>query len=265
MSQVPRLFRRFMPQLLHMIALPLFFFAFILIYNPYSIRDFIGDEWVGVHVTIMSCIILASAILLRLLYYYLPLKLNYTLYMFWCLAEMIFMTFFVAMYLWLVLERAVPYFDALIVSFRYIFLTLVIPYSIIALSVRIYDYSNRSSESEKGEQRMRFYDSGRNLKLVVTAGSVLYIGAEENYINIYYTDGGRIRNYVLRNSMKSVDELCLAHGLVRCHRSYYINPAHVKVLRKDKEGFIYAELDYPDLGDIPVSKRYYDRLSEMLY
>lgn len=265
MSQIPRLYRRFMPQLLHMIALPLFFFAFILIYRPYSIADFLGGEWVGVHVTIISCIILASTVLLRLLYYYLPLKLNYTLYMFWCLAEMIFMTFFVAMYLWLVLGKPVPYFDALAVSFEYIFLTLVIPYSVIALSVRVYDYSKKAHEPDESSQRMRFYDGSHNLKLVVTAGTVLYIGAEENYINIYYTDSGKVRNYVLRNSMKSVDELCLSHGLVRCHRSYYINPAHVKVLRKDKEGVICAELDAAGLSDIPVSKRYYDRLSEMLY
>lgn len=254
-----------MPQLLHMIALPLFFFAFILIYRPYSIADFLGGEWVGVHVTIISCIILACTVLLRLLYYYLPLKLNYTLYMFWCLAEMIFMTFFVAMYLWLVLGKPVPYFDALAVSFEYIFLTLVIPYSVIALSVRVYDYSKKAHEPDESSQRMRFYDGSHNLKLVVTAGTVLYIGAEENYINIYYTDSGKVRNYVLRNSMKSVDELCLSHGLVRCHRSYYINPAHVKVLRKDKEGVIFAELDAAGLSDIPVSKRYYDRLSEMLY
>ena len=264
MSQIPRLYRRFMPQLLHMIALPLFFFAFILVYRPYSMSDFLCGEWVGVHVTIMSCIILACTVLLRLLYYYLPLKLNYTLYMFWCLSEMIFMTFFVAMYLWLVLNKPVPYFDTLTVSFQYIFLTLVIPYSIIALSVRVYDYSKRAHEPDESIRRMRFYDINHNLKLVVTAGTVLYIGAEENYINIFYTDGGKVRSYVLRNSMKSVDELCLAHGLVRCHRSYYINPSHVKVLRKDKEGVIYAELDAADLMDIPVSKRYYEKLSEML-
>ena len=62
MSQIPRLYRRFMPQLLHMIALPLFFFAFILVYRPYSMSDFLGGEWVGVHVTIMSCIYRKSVV-----------------------------------------------------------------------------------------------------------------------------------------------------------------------------------------------------------
>jgi DNA-binding LytR/AlgR family response regulator len=112
--------------------------------------------------------------------------------------------------------------------------------------------------------RMRFYDVNRNLKFVVTADTILYIGAEENYINIYYTDGGKVKSYVLRNSMRSVDELCLTNGLVRCHRSFYINPSHVRVLRKDKEGFVSAELDVDDVREIPVSKKFYNNLAEML-
>ena len=64
--------------------------------------------------------------------------------------------------------------------------------------------------------------------------------------------------------MKAIDELCQDNGLLRCPRSYYINPSHVKVLRKDKEGVVYAELDEKDVMHIPVTKKYYDRLSDLL-
>ena len=64
--------------------------------------------------------------------------------------------------------------------------------------------------------------------------------------------------------MKALEELCQENGLVRCHRSFYVNPSHIKVLRKDKEGIVYAELDAKDVMHIPVTKRYYDHLSEML-
>mgnify|MGYP003305537612 FL=1 len=53
-------------------------------------------------------------------------------------------------------------------------------------------------------------------------------------------------------------------GLVRCHRSFYINPVHVKVLRRDKDGIMYAELDADDVRHIPVSKTYYERISEII-
>lgn len=264
MSSVPRLFRRFIPQLLHILVLPLFFFAFVLIYRPFSMHHMVGTEFFAVHVTIISCIIFASAVVMRLLYYYLPLRLNYTLYIFWCLAEIVFMSFFVALYIWLVLDKPMPYFDMMKNSFQYIFLTLIIPYSILALSVRVYDYSNKSAGTDDAARRMRFYDSSHNLKFVINPESVLYIGAEENYIRIYYSDGSKIKSYVLRNSMKAVDELCLSNGLVRCHRSYYVNPSHIKVLRKDREGVVFAILDVDDVIDIPVSRKYYNSLSDLL-
>ena len=65
--------------------------------------------------------------------------------------------------------------------------------------------------------------------------------------------------------MKAIDEICQENGLVRCHRSYYINPSFVQVLRKDKEGVIFAEMDSRGMVRIPVSKTYYDRLAELLY
>ena len=60
MSQISRIFRRFIPQLLHMIVLPIFFFAFLLIYRPNNSVIFLGEEWFGVHLTICSCILLES-------------------------------------------------------------------------------------------------------------------------------------------------------------------------------------------------------------
>ncbi len=263
MAQVPRLFRRFMPQLIHMIVLPLFFFLFILIYRPFGLNGFFGNELFGVHVTVIACIIFSCIVFTRLLYYYLPLKLNFTLYIVWCFAEVFFISLFTALYLWMMQKSPGSYFDLLSRSFEFILFTLAYAYAILALSMRIHDLMNVKNEPSNAS-RMRFYDSNHNLKFVSTAATILYIGAEENYINIYYTDNGKVKCYVLRNSMKSVDELCLSNGLVRCHRSFYVNPTHVRVLRKEKEGVVLAELDMDDVRDIPVSKKFYNNLAEML-
>ncbi len=265
MSRISKIFRRFIPQFLHMIVLPTFFFAFMLIYKPFNSVEFLGGEWFGVHLTISSCIVLLAVIIMRLLYYYLPLNLNYSLYITWCFSEVIFASFFVALYVWLVTMKPMPYFGAFAVSFQYLSTALVFPYVILALSFRLYELlSKEGNEISDSNARMRFYDDRHNLKIVLTEDAILYIAAEENYINIFYKESGKNRNYVLRNSMKSVEELCQDHGLVRCHRSFYVNPRHIKVLRKDKEGIVYAELDAGDIMHIPVTKRYYDRVSEML-
>lgn len=265
MGKIPKTFKQFVPQLLHAVVLPIFFFVFILIYRPFDIENRIGHEWFGVHLTIVSCIVLLSTILMRLAYFYLKSTSNYSLYILWCVGEIVFISFFTALYIYLALGKPIPYFEVMTKAFQCMFFTLVIPYVILALAMRIYDYHVRSENPEPHTvQRMRFYDSNHNLKIVLMPQNVLYIAAEENYVVIYYNENDRVREYVLRSSMKAIDELCQENGLVRCHRSYYINPAHVKVLRKDKDGIMYAEIDADDVRHIPVSKTYYGRLSEML-
>lgn len=265
MSNVASIFRRFVPQLLHVIVLPIFFFAFMLILRPEGVVDFLGNEWFGVHLTIMSCIILMSTALTRVAYYFIPMRMNYTLYVFWCLGEVVFMSFFTGLYLWLVQDKSMLYFEFLTTSFQFLFFSLVFAYVILALCMRIYEYHHKEySLDDNAAHRMRFYDQQHNLKIVLTALAILYISAEENYVNIFYVDNGRVRSYNLRSSMKAIDELCQDNGLIRCHRSFYINPVHVKVLRKDKDGIMYAELDADDVRHIPVSKKYHDRLSDIL-
>ena len=150
-------------------------------------------------------------------------------------------------------------------SFKYLSLSLLPAYVILALSLRLYEFHVKESEPKNASvQRIRFYDHSHNLKIVLVPQAILYIAAEENYVSIYYYENDKVREYVLRSSMKSIEELCLENGLVRCHRSFYINPAHVKVLRKDRDGIMYAELDADDIRHIPVSKKYCDRLSDML-
>ena len=179
MNQVSRIFRRFIPQLLHMIVLPVFFFLFMIIYRPFNSFSYLGNDWFGVHLTILSCILLVSVLLARVLYYFLPLKLNYTLYLFWCLLEIIFTSFFVALYVWLALHRNDNYFDVFAVSFQYLSFALVFPYVILALSLRIYDYHNKVEDSNNAaNQRIRFYDEKHNLKIVLTPEAILYIAAE---------------------------------------------------------------------------------------
>lgn len=265
MATVSKAFRGFVPQVLHVIVLPVFFFAFMLIYRPFGIIDLLGKEWFAVHLTMLSCIILLCEIAVRSIYYFLALKLNYMLYVLWCFAEIIFTSFFVALYIWLVLHDEMQYFEVVGTSFQFLAFVMVIPYTILALSLRLFAYHNASLAPEDNSiQRIRFYDNKHNLKIVLTSDSILYITAEQNYVTIVYNDNGIEREYTLRTSMKAIDELCQENGLVRCHRSYYINPSFVKVLRKDKEGVIFAEMDSKGMIRIPVSKTYYDHLSELL-
>jgi DNA-binding LytR/AlgR family response regulator len=64
--------------------------------------------------------------------------------------------------------------------------------------------------------------------------------------------------------MAALEEISEHYSFVRCHRSFYVNPAHVTVLRKETGSQVYAELDVEGMPSIPVSKRYYDALANLL-
>lgn len=141
-------------------------------------------------------------------------------------------------------------------------LVLVFPYVIIGLSLTITDL--KKIPEEKADKKIRFMDEKNNIKLVTPVSNVLYISAEENYIHIYYIEKDKLKTFILRNTMQKIEELCKNNGLIRCHRSYYVNKDHIKTLRKEKDNIIIAELDSSEKFHIPVSKRYYDTLTEII-
>ncbi len=74
-------------------------------------------------------------------------------------------------------------------------------------------------------------------------------------MNICYKNKERITKFLLRNTLKNIDNLNLSDDLIRCHRSYIVNFQKVTVLKKEKTG-LFVEIDDKDISDIPVSKTY---------
>lgn len=264
MLELPTHFRKKSSQAIHIVALPLSFFVFMLIYRPFDIDEklLLGSFSFGVNLTLVSCIILGSMLLMRPLFYLLSRRIDRLTYAFWCLLEVTVASLFVALYVFLIKPGDHSYFGVVPMVFGWLSSVLIFPYVIISLSLFLVA-KYRAAEQPSEEEKMRFYDERKSLKLVVTASSLLYIAAEENYIHLYYLDGERLRDYQLRASMKSIEELCARHGLKRCHRSYYLNPQRVQALRREKEGVIFAQLDVAG-REVPISKRYYDEVAAAL-
>ena len=106
-----------------------------------------------------------------------------------------------------------------------------------------------------------FVDDKSVLKLSVKKDSLLYLEASENYITICYLNKGKVSKYLLRATMKKMEENLAGTSILRCHRSYMVNFEKVKVIRKDKDG-LKLELDNPDVMDIPLSKTYVDNVMQ---
>ena len=266
MLQLPSIFQTKSAQLIHIVAMPLVFFAFMVVYRPFHIEEnlMVGHFPFGVHLILLSCIIFGTMVIMRGVYYLIRHRVDKISYFFWSIFEMVVSAFFVALYAWLMDRCTDPYFLVLSRALAWVLPVLIYPYVIITLSLFFVAAYRQNQIDLRQETKIRFYDERKNLKLVVATSSILYIAAEENYVKIYYLDGSQFSEYMLRRSMKSIEELCAEFGLLRCHRSYYVNPVHVKALRKERDGVILAELDVDMAQDVPVTKRYYDALSDRI-
>lgn len=268
--------KKFSSQVLYFLMAPVFFFFFTIVYKPYDLTQSLdmGRGLFSFNVAIMTSIILVILVISRLLFFIFreKMKLNYFWYTFWCIGEIIVVSFFVALYLWLMLGGDSLYLDVMKEYVQDIFLTLIYPYLIITLSVIVKDRGEEltalqfQTQEQSADTNLytRFYDANNNQKLSLITTSILYIAAQENYLRIYYVDNDKVTNYLLRNQMKNIEEYCQSQGLVRCHRSYFINSTRIQLLKKEKEGVIYAELNAPEPIKIPVTRKYYDSLAQML-
>lgn len=268
MNQVPKIIFRLNGYLLHMLAVPFLTLGFFLLFKPAIGFDVetLSEHSYPFHITMMSCILLGVLAITRSLLFGFnnKISLNWKHYISIIGAEVLGTTAFCALYLWLVSHREQAYFDCFGWILIYATFINVMFDSILDLYFVKADKDERFHDSQFAQSgKIRFLDDKNSLKLIVAVESLLHIKADENYLKICYLDNGKITNYTLRSSMKRIEELCEKNGIMRCHRSYYVNKNRIKVLQKDKDN-IYAILDEPASERIPVSKNYYDRLSTLL-
>lgn len=267
MDKLPALFRKLRSQLLYMLGIPAFFLCFVLIYQPSHATTLLQmqQNMLSFNTTIIMCILLGVMLISRALMMVLShhqLQLTWLRYIYWEIAELITMSLFMALYLTLIYQGEYPYFYVVGQSIYALLLICIYPYVVFNLSLAY--VAEKEEQVSYDDSLMRFLDNTQRVKLMIASSAVLYIKADENYVHICYLEGERIKEYALRASMKSLADLMQKHGLIRCQRSYYINPQHVKVLRRDKEGMITAELNSAGIRPIPVSPRYYEELAKWL-
>ena len=105
-----------------------------------------------------------------------------------------------------------------------------------------------------------FYDEKNELRLSVKRSNLLYLESADNYVCIWYLNKGQLTKFMLRNSLKAIEESLADTNVLRCHRSFMVNFDQVKVIRREKEG-VYLELGIEKVPDIPISKTYSEKVT----
>jgi len=264
MHKIPSSLLSVTVMMIHILAIPVFFLGFILIYESRWMFEFLetGSKMVTFNTLMLTSILIGVTLVSRLLMKAIGrhVRMSWWQYTAWCFGELFVWSCFAALYMALVYGNF-GYFPALAKCLEFVFTVLSYPYIITAL---LFAYARPDEKEVAEEDLVRFVDSTGRLKLVIAHDVILYIEAQENYVSIHYMEGSKLKEYSLRQSMRGIEELMDKHGIIRCQRSYFVNPRHVTVLRRDKEGFIQAELDVANSQQVPVSPKYYEQLSKLL-
>jgi len=251
----------------------LFALVFINIYSPFG-----ADKWFNLtklqFFTYSSLVILTGVMVVvisRIIMYFVYRKrtINYVHFIIWIGAEILSMASFYALFQKFALNDAREFLDLVRLSARNTALVLLLPYSISWLYLSWRDKKEMidrmgeiTSVTGSEKEMIPFYDDRSVLKFSVRKENLLFLESTENYISICYLNNGKITKYLLRDTMKRMEEKFAGSDIIRCHRSYMVNFGKIKVIRKEKDGL---KLDFGDaqLPDIPVSRTYVANVMEI--
>jgi len=244
----------------------LFALVFINMYSPFG-----ADRWYNLtrleFFTYSSLTILVGVLVVvisRIVMYHISKKLSIYLwqYLIWIGAEILSMALAYALFEKFFLKDVRIFSDLIRISSRNTALVLLLPYSISWLyfswrdkKEQIERLADLPAYSENSWNMIPFYDEKGILKFSIKKENLLYLESAENYVNICYLNKGKVSKYLLRDTLKKIEENFSGSEIIRCHRSYIVNFEKVKVIRKDKDG-LRLEFDNPSVTDIPVSKTY---------
>ena len=254
--------------IIHSLVIPVFILIFITFYKPHGIHKLLEMEHANFafNATIIFCIILVSTSITRGWLYLIGRYKNISrsIYTVWCFAEMTVAALFSSLYTTLMLKGPVSYFEIAGTFILLITSTAIYPYSIIWLAYELYAKNSEEENTADDSSLIRFYDEYKKLRFVIAHEAVIFIKSEDNYVQIHYQDQNRTKKFILRSSMKALEETLAKRGLIRCHRSYFINPAYIKIVHRDSTGTIVAELKQENFESIPISRKYQDTITRLL-
>lgn len=244
----------------------IFALIFINIYAPFG-----ADRWYNVtrlrFFTFSSLTILTGVLIVvisRVLMYYYTRKRSLLIwqYLIWIFGEIALMSLFYSLFEKYVLDDVRNFNIIFNISLKNTTLVLLLPYSISWLWLAWQDKKEQLAQLRDEPDKfltpkdmVPFYDEKGVLKFSVKKENLLYLESSENYVNICYLNKERISKYMLRETLKKVEENLAGTDIIRCHRCFIVNFDKVRVISRDKDG-LKLELDVAAAADIPVSKTY---------
>jgi hypothetical protein len=247
-----------------------FALLFVNFYSPFGVRYWFNvTQWQMlfysslVILTGVLVVVLSRGLMFMLSKYF---QLTYLQYFAWVAAEVFFMGLFYAIFEKIYFSDERQFGDLLKTSMQNTALVLLLPYSAVWLYFSYREKKHQLEEIVSGipapdqsKNMVPFHDEKGILRLSVKKENLLYLESADNYVHIFYQNKDKISKFLLRNTMKKMEEIFIGTEIIRCHRCFMVNFEKVKIIRKDKEGLL-LELDLSAVIDLPVSRSYFEKV-----
>lgn len=253
----------------------IFSLAFVNLYKPFESARWVDVTEVGyflyscLFVFVGICVIAISRILMYI--FVGRVSISYLEYIIWLVMEVIILSGFYTLYvIWITPSLEFFKYDDIITVFREVnintLLVVFIPYLVSWLYINNISLRKRVVELESlGKcqvEVINFADEKGEYKLSLSSDSLIFIESADNYVEINYVSQNKLNKFILRNSLKRIEELFTDTNICRCHRSFIVNMEYVTAMRRNKDE-LEIEFKIPEIKKIPISKTYAEKVSEM--
>jgi hypothetical protein len=145
-------------------------------------------------------------------------------------------------------------------SLQYTLMCIWLPYSFAILIVYFKNHREeiellKTNVNKPAEKRLIiFKDENGKIKFSVLAKDLLLLESTDNYVSVFYFLENKVQRKLLRNTLKNMEEMLKENSIVRCHRSFMVNPANIEFMQKESKKF---NIKIKHINkSIPVSDKY---------
>lgn len=148
----------------------------------------------------------------------------------------------------------------LMFSLKYTLMSIWLPYSFAVLVIHFkkhrHEIATLKSALPKSaaSQLIIFKDENDKIKFSVLSKDLLLLESTDNYVSVFYYLDNKVQRKLLRNTLKNLEEMLRQNTIVRCHRSFMVNPSNVEFMQKNGKKLTLKIKHYDK--PVPVSENY---------
>ena len=243
------------------IVVLVFSVIFLNVYEPFNIGRWYSDSGfikflrLSSYGFVIAVVFLFTQFPLRKLFH--KQEFDIKSYLLWLVIEFTLINLF---YIFLYGNPIGNFVNDMVFSMKYTLMSIWLPYSFAILIVY---YKNHRAEIDSLKTKVKrpaekklivFKDENDKIKFSVLAKDLLMLESTDNYVSVFYILENKVQRKLLRNTLKNLEEMLKDNEIVRCHRSFMVNPDNVEFMQKNgkKLNIKIKQLE----KTIPVSEKY---------